>query len=62
MNGDEKYKKNEPVIEQIDVGYADKPVNPEARVAVERLIARWLVRAYLQNYNEVSHPHAQEAA
>jgi len=48
--GDEKDASHTVAIEGVEVTRAEGPADPAAREALERLLSRWLVRAYLRRY------------
>ena len=47
-------------IERVELTRIEEPYDPEAKAAVDRLLARWLSRAYLQRYGQAKEPAPQE--
>jgi len=45
-------------IERVEITRADGPPEPDAKEALERLLVKWLVRAYLRKYASDDAPRA----
>ena|GEM_PF-6443139 len=56
----DRQPKRSPAIERVRLVRSDSPPPPEARASLDRLLSRWLVRAYLRKHGRK--PEVKETA